>query len=237
MSSQIEETTVISSCEAGAIPRKLSIRSAAAKRPVTICLQQSAILPLLCLAVLVLLQVENIRWAVRGIITQLVQQKKFKYDLPVKDKIVPVRVMLKSWDFWRFVLLAATSVFPIFYNHDMLFMYLNDNWNVLLAVQIFFTLGDNVCLICRWTGYFWEFRLICRCTHVYFNIMQENQKFSIRNQAFLLDDVVAIVDMYICHRKGIIKLRKKMLYAAIATGLLSWLAMRLAVFWQDEKIS
>ena len=55
------------SCDLGIGPRKLSIRPIVYKRPVSICLQSSSIIPMLLLAILLLLQYENFRWALYGL--------------------------------------------------------------------------------------------------------------------------------------------------------------------------
>lgn len=188
-------------CDNGSNPRILSVRSLDRKRAITICLQYSAILPLLCLITLIQLQIGNFIW---GFLTFRDQNKcstatVLKGQLPGGDGSYQGESSYKSsWKKWRGLILTLSAMYPIFYNHDMLFMYFNDQWYDLLAVQIFFTFTDDLCLLLRWNkNSYPELGFFLRGLHIFFNIAVERKKFGPRNLIFLLDDLVSIVDLAI----------------------------------------
>ena len=251
------------SCDLGIGPRKLSIRPIVYKRPVSICLQSSSIIPMLLLAILLLLQYENFRWALYGLCfnnkktnSKTIQkystinndeggggeeeeeeegrkQKDIENPSHSRDNSKDRRVKqnmaifhgFSSWIQLRYLILAICSGFPIFYNHDMLFLYINDNWLELFQVQLFFTITDDLCLLLRWNDHrnqFWECRLAMRLLHVYFNIGIEIESAGIRNILFLLDDLVALYDMYYFYKLKHFTLRRKTFGIACVILIFGW---------------
>ena len=67
-------------------------------------------------------------------------------------------------------LCTFTSFYPIFYNHDVMFMYLNDSYLQLVNIQLLFCLTDDVCIILRWLQMFPQVRIAFRFSHVLFNL-------------------------------------------------------------------
>ena len=110
------------------------------------------------------------------------------------------------WVAWlRYPVLALLSIYPIHYNHEMTFMYINDRWSRLLGVQLGFLIADDACLLFRWLDALPSARMGLRALHVYFNLGLEKDGFSswsgfLRNMLFLLDDSAAIVDLFIFAR-------------------------------------
>lgn len=199
------------SCDRGYFPRKLSIREATDVRAITICVQPSAIPPLLCLVALVLLEAENCRWALRYTIEQWKEdgtacrlgnslplftvKNNNNQDSQSKEKRRASSPLTTVWVKWRGLFLSLASAYPIFYNHDMMFMYINDKWFNLFAVQVFFTATDDLCLWLRWFEIAPYWRVVIRLTHVIFNVFLENNLFVPRNVLFLLDDLLDLMDV------------------------------------------
>lgn len=151
------------------IPRKLGIRKVDFDRAVTICLEPRSVVPLAFLVCMVLIMYENIRWCVRSL-----QHHS--------------RNRLKT------LVLFGVSLYPIVYNHDVLFLYWNDQWITnLFFTQVLLTLTDNLCLIGRWRETWWHGRLMARAAHVLFNLFVESNKLSLRNALFLLDDAASLL--------------------------------------------
>ena len=72
-------------------------------------------------------------------------------------------------DHMLFPLLAfGSSIFPIFYNHWMLFMYVNDHWYGLFPVQLLFTVTDNLALLLRFSDALPEARAAIHGCHLLF---------------------------------------------------------------------
>jgi hypothetical protein len=90
------------------------------------------------------------------------------------------------------VVLFGTGLYPLYYNHSVTFLYINDRWYGLLPVQLFFTITDDVCLALRWSQSHPELRALIRGSHVLFNLLLETQKLHPRSLMFLLDDVAAL---------------------------------------------
>ena len=154
--------------------RKLS----AQPRSVAICEEVSSLIPL--------------GVAATGII--------FFYEL-ARQTLLAVRkdTLFRPEGLWA-VLLAGVSIFPVWYNHEVLFLYLNDRWYTLVAVQIFFTLTDDVCLILRWHKTEPELRAVIRIVHVFFNVALE-RRLKVRSVMFLADDLCALAYIWWLHRR------------------------------------
>ena len=88
-------------------------------------------------------------------------------------------------------------MYPTFYNHDALFMYLNDRWYELFAVQLWFTITDDACVVLRWCKSKQNLRLAFRAMHLLFNVMFEKNVFHPRNMFFCLDDAVSILYIHL----------------------------------------
>ena len=214
-------------CEDGILPRKLSIRKVLERRPVTICLQQSSVLPLSMLVLQVLFHYENVRWLYHGALKKICCNMSRNLVGGGKEEVLPVKGNSRkaeiAWDFWRYFVLSISAIYPIFYNHDMVFMYVNDNGKTLLAVQIFFTVSDDLCYLCRWFGVYPEFRAVVRAAHIFFNVAAEKENSGIRNILFLIDDFVSLYDIYYLYHAGRVTLQKKWLLVCFVAVFFSWI--------------
>ena len=95
----------------------------------------------------------------------------------------------------------------------------------IISSSTFFTITDDLCLLLRWNDHrnqFWEFRLAMRLLHVYFNIGIEIESAGIRNILFLLDDLVALYDMYYFYKLKHFTLRRKT-FGIACVILIFWL--------------
>ena len=213
-------------CEDGVVPRKLSIRKVLERRPVTICLQHSSILPLSMLVLQVLFHYENLRWLYHGALKKICCSVSGNAVGGGKEEVLPVKGNSRkaevAWNFWRYFVLTMAAIYPIFYNHDMVFMYVNDNWKTLLAVQIFFTVSDDLCYLCRWFDVYPEFRAVVRAAHIFFNVAAEKENSGARNILFLIDDFVSLYDIYYFYHAGRITLQKKRLLLCLVAVVFSW---------------
>ena len=213
-------------CEDGMMPRKLSIRKVLESRPVTICLQQSSVLPLSMLVLQVLFHYENVRWFYHGAVKKLFCAASGASIRGGNEEVLPVkgnpRKAEAAWNFWRYFILTVAAIYPIFYNHDMVFMYVNDNWKTLLAVQTFFTVSDDLCYLCRWFNVYPEFRAVVRAAHIFFNVAAEKENQGLRNLLFLVDDFVSLYDIYYFHHTGRLTLQKKRLLVCLFAVVFSW---------------
>jgi hypothetical protein len=198
-------------CEVGYLPRKLELRPVDYPRPITICIQPSSIIPLTLLAALLLFEIQNVRWAY-GAFWDTIKSWRMGYasvpketpELSVEDPNRDARQDARQKSQWRrprwfLILLTLLSMWTIYYNHEMLFMYVNDNWTPLLAVQLAFTFTDDLCLLGRWTVRFPRVRICLRALHVGFNIGLEQDSHGapavVRRLLFLFDDIFSIVDI------------------------------------------
>eukprot|EP00928_Gymnodinium_smaydae_P094695 TRINITY_DN7995_c0_g2_i1.p1 TRINITY_DN7995_c0_g2~~TRINITY_DN7995_c0_g2_i1.p1 ORF type:complete len:253 (-),score=31.32 TRINITY_DN7995_c0_g2_i1:128-886(-) len=148
---------------------KLSIRKDDDPRLINICVQPETIWSLLPLLILVTFMLENFRRLFSDIRTQGIR----------KLGVIGV-------------LVVASSVFPIWYNHEVLFLYINDKWYNLIHVQAFFTLTDDICLVLRWADMMPELRAAVHLIHIGFNVLVELNFWGGRNICFLVDDVIAL---------------------------------------------
>ena len=183
-------------CDVGYSPIKLATVEASAHRAVTICLQPSSFLPLACFATMVLLMAENARWGFRTLIENQRCNVKSSTVSPhdAASTGIKSKRRLGAWERWRGLVLCLSSIYPIWYNHHLLFLYYNDAWPDLLAMQLFFTLTDNLCLLLRWSDIYPELQFVLRMLHVGFNLSGEGNKTSPRTTLFLVDDVLSIAD-------------------------------------------
>ena len=104
-------------CEDGILPRKLSIRKVLERRPVTICLQQSSVLPLSMLVLQVLFHYENLRWLYHGALKKICCNVSENLVGGGKEEVLPVkgnsRKAETAWDFWRYFVLSMDIFFNV----------------------------------------------------------------------------------------------------------------------------
>lgn len=249
------ESSVSNPCEAdGYGPRKIGVSPVSSPRPVTICLQKSAILPLLFLAMFVAMQLENIRWCAKILCRKKTRADFEKYqELPTMDSnadgskrkrtkqkmVTKENVWLQHWVSWaRAPVLMLASIYPIFYNHDMMFLYVNDKFYRLLGVQLGFTLSDDMCLLLRWIDVMPGARLGLRILHVYFNLALEGNRFSPRNLLFLVDDTISLIDLILIERYAQSRhlwSRRQLLYAVVAPIASIIMSSGLASYWSVKQ--
>ena len=215
-------------------------------------------MPILLIVSMVLLQWENARWCIHGLGKYIFSSRSFgsssrknydnvKYRLALpnlsaggRDSGAPASapVWARSWITWvRYPVLGLASVYPILYNHEMTFMYINDQWDSLLGVQLGFLIADDACLLLRWLDALPSARAGLRLLHVYFNLGMEADGLSswssfARNSLFLLDDSAAILDLLVLNRysdgRGRRTVRQRIALAlaapALSIMLTAWLA-------------
>jgi hypothetical protein len=92
-----------------------------------------------------------------------------------------------------FVVSSLTSLFPIFYAHDMIFLYLNDQWFQLFIVQIYLTVSMDISLVLKWMDICPSFQVALHAMLIMFNIVIESDTMCIRNLMFLLDNIVGVL--------------------------------------------
>jgi hypothetical protein len=97
-----------------------------------------------------------------------------------------------GWDVLFFMMATTlSSIFPIFYAHDMLFLYMNDNWYQLFIIQLFLTVSMDLALCLRLSNN--RYPNIQAAIHgmlVTFNIVIESDILCARNLLFLLDNMM-----------------------------------------------
>ena len=155
--------------------RHLSNRRQGWPRPVNICMDTVAIPPLVPLIGMIIVYYETIRRLWVSVRKHGMRKKRFFWVAGV----------------------SLTSMYPTFYNHDALFMYLNDRWYELFAVQLWFTITDDACVVLRWCKSKQNLRLAFRAMHLLFNVMFEKNVFHPRNMFFCLDDAVSILYIHL----------------------------------------
>lgn len=80
------------------------------------------------------------------------------------------------------LLAFGSSIFPIYYNHYMIFLYVNDHWYSLLPVQLQFTITDNVALLLRFCDAFPEARAAIHSCHLLFLFTLESATWRLCSQ-------------------------------------------------------
>jgi len=157
--------------------RKLGIKQRLDPRFVTICIDSPFTLVVLCpLVMMIALYYESLRQLLSR--TWITGNKIF-------------RQTLLMW-----ITVTLTSLFPIYYNHEILFLYFNDMWYQLCWVQIILTFSENLSLYLRWSDVamlnFPEVEFGIRLTHLFFNMIVEADALSMRNAFFIVDDVASM---------------------------------------------
>ena len=157
--------------------RTLSVKKLTDHRYVTICMDAYSIVVLLPLIIMVAMYYETYR--------QLIS----------KYLLVGKKISRQIWYMW--LLATVTSLFPIYYNHEAIFLYLNEMWYQLCFTQTVLTISENLALLLRWSYPFLDFLDIefgVRVAHLVFNISAESSGFiNMRNLLFLVDDIVSIM--------------------------------------------
>lgn len=69
----------------------------------------------------------------------------------------------------------GSSIYPIFFNHWVVFMYVNDHWYTLFPVQLLFTITDDVALLLRFCDAFPEARAAIHSCHLLFLFILESR--------------------------------------------------------------
>jgi hypothetical protein len=94
------------------------------------------------------------------------------------------------------VMVWATSIYTIYYNHKVMFLYLNDHWWQLFKVQLFFQVTDDISLVLRFLDWLPEIRAAIHGYHLIFWLLFEQRK--LKYCLFFLDDLSNLLYAIFC---------------------------------------